>query len=343
MQLTIKALLSTGIMMSTILVASSNNWLLAWLSLELNTLAILPIISKTKHQRAIEATTKYFLTQTTASCLLLLSSTINAWQTGMWNILQISNELSAITMLIALTMKLGTAPIHFWLPEVMQGTTLKTALLITTWQKIAPITLMFSTSNHLPSNITLVMALLSIYIGGWAGMNQTQLRKTMAYSSIVNTGWTLLTLTTEPKTSLINIFMYMIITIPMFFLMASTSTKTLQNMATTWTSSPTASTTLAILLLSTAGLPPLTGFLPKLLILDELVTQNLVPMAAMATSSSLLSLVFYLRITYLTTLLNPPCSSTSTTKWRQNITGTKTISLVPLATTTLTALPTLLL
>nr|AAL67606.1 NADH dehydrogenase subunit 2 [Ceratophora tennentii] len=343
MQATIKILISTGIIASTTLVAASNNWLLAWLSLELNTLTILPIISKTKHPRATEAATKYFLTQAIASCLLLFSSTTNAWQTGLWNITQMSNELQSTTMLIALTMKLGAAPIHFWLPEVMQGTSIKTALLISTWQKIAPITLMFSMSNHLPQKTTLIVALLSMFSGGWAGMNQTQLRKTMAYSSIANLGWTLLTMTSEPKTSLINIFTYMIITIPTFLLMALTSTKTLQAMTTTWTSSPTTSTSLAILLLSTAGLPPLTGFLPKLLILDQLVTQNLTPMAVMAMISSLLTLVFYLRIMYLTTLLNPPCSSTSTTKWRQNMNGTKMVSLVPPATTMLTALPALLL
>nr|AAG00715.1 NADH dehydrogenase subunit 2 [Cophotis ceylanica] len=343
MQLMVKMVIFTSIVTSTILVASSNNWLLAWLSLELNTLAILPMISKTKHPRAIEATTKYFLTQATASCLLLLSSTINAWQTGTWSITQMSNELPSTTMLIALTMKLGTVPTHFWLPEVMQGTTLKTALLISTWQKIAPMTLVFSASNHIPSNFTLTLALLSTSLGGWAGMNQTQLRKMMAYSSIANMGWTLLTLTTEPKTSLINILVYMIITTPVFLLMTLTSTKTLQDMTTSWTTSPAAATTLIILLLSMAGLPPLTGFLPKLLILEELVTQNLTPAAVTTTIASLLSLVFYLRIMYLTTLLNSPCSSTSTTKWRQSTHGTKAASLTPAATTTLTALPTLLL
>nr|QOI31946.1 NADH dehydrogenase subunit 2 [Ceratophora ukuwelai]QOI31947.1 NADH dehydrogenase subunit 2 [Ceratophora ukuwelai] len=325
----IKILILSSLIVGTTLVVSSNNWLLAWLGLELNTLAILPTISKMKHPRATEATTKYFLTQAIASSLLLLASTTNAWQTGMWNITQMSNQFPSTIMLIALTMKMGAVPTHFWLPEVMQGTTLKAALLISTWQKIAPMCLMFTMSNHLPTNMTLIMGLLSTSFGGWAGMNQTQLRKIMAYSSIANMGWTLLTVTSEPKVSLINIFTYMMIATPTFFLMMMTSTKTLQDMATTWTSSPTMSTTLASLLLSMAGLPPLTGFLPKLLILEELVTQSLTPMAMMAATSSLLSLVFYLRIMYLTTVLNPPCSSTSPTKWRQHTSGTKQFSLMP--------------
>nr|BBJ21339.1 NADH dehydrogenase subunit 2 [Harpesaurus borneensis] len=342
MQSSATAMIFMNIILSTILVSSSNNWLLAWMGLELNTLSVLPLISKTKHPRAIEASTKYFLTQATASCLLLLSGTLNAWQTGSWNITQMSDEVSSTIMLISLTMKMGTVPMHFWLPEVMQGTSLFTAMLISTWQKIAPMTLLFTTSNHSMSHITLTMGLLSTFFGGWGGMNQTQLRKMMAFSSIANMGWTLVTLTSEPKTSLINILTYIIMTIPTFMLLMLTSTKTLQNMTTLWTTSPLMSTLLALLILSTAGLPPLTGFMPKLLILDELMIQNLPPIAISMAMASLISLLFYLRITYLASLLISPSSSTSMTKWRQKMNTTKMTMLTPTALATITVLPTLL-
>nr|AAG00691.2 NADH dehydrogenase subunit 2 [Calotes liolepis] len=330
-----------GIITSTIVVTTSNNWLLAWLSLELNTLTILPMISKTKHPRAIEASTKYFLTQATASCLLLLAGTLNAWLTGTWDITQMSDTLTSTIMLIALTMKIGTVPTHFWLPEVLQGSTLPTALLISTWQKIAPMSLLFLTSNNTPYTLTLTMGLISTAFGGWGGMNQTQLRKMMAYSSIANMGWTIITLTPEPKASMINIFTYIILTIPTFFLMAITSTKTLQNMTTMWSTSPLATTIMLLLLLSTAGLPPLTGFLPKLIILNELVTQNLTPLATLTMMTSLLSLTFYLRTTYLTTLLNPPNSTTSTMKWRQKMNKNKTMIVLPTTLASIMTMPAL--
>nr|AAG00733.1 NADH dehydrogenase subunit 2 [Acanthosaura lepidogaster] len=331
-----------GIFLSTSLTALSNNWILAWLSLELNTLAILPVISKTKHPRAIEASTKYFLTQAVASCLLLSSSTINSWQTGTWDITQMANKYASAMMFIALTMKAGTVPTHFWLPEVMQGSTLTTATLIATWQKIAPTILMLSTSNLTPTNMALTLGLLSMTFGGWGGMNQTQLRKMMAYSSITNMGWTVVVLTSEPKMSAINVLTYIIIMLPTMSILTLTSTKTLQNMSSSWTTSPIASTTMALLLLSTAGLPPLTGFFPKLLILNELVMQKLTPIATLATMTSLLNLVFYLRTTYLTTLLSPPGSATSTSKWRQKMSKPKTTALTPTALMTPPALPTLI-
>nr|YP_009517774.1 NADH dehydrogenase subunit 2 [Pseudocalotes microlepis]AQU64355.1 NADH dehydrogenase subunit 2 [Pseudocalotes microlepis]QGN66998.1 NADH dehydrogenase subunit 2 [Pseudocalotes microlepis] len=331
-------IIMTGLILSTALVLVSNNWLMAWLGLEMNTLAALPIISKTKHPRAIEASTKYFLTQAIASSLLLFSSTANAWYTGTWSITQMDSKHTPTLMLIALTMKAGTTPTHFWLPEVMQGSTMTTAMLISTWQKIAPIILLISISNKAPSNLTLIMGLLSTTLGGWGGMNQTQLRKMMAYSSIANMGWTLMILTSQPKTSMMNILIYMAIIIPTMMMMETSSTKTLQSMTTTWSTSPVTAMMLTLMLLSMSGLPPLTGFLPKLMILNELVAQNLTPIAVTTMATSLLSLVFYLRTAYLTALLNPPNSTTSTMKWRQKI-KTKAMIFTPTTMTTTMILP----
>nr|AAL60094.1 NADH dehydrogenase subunit 2 [Draco reticulatus] len=334
-------ILFLGITMGTIITMSSHHWLTAWMGLELNTLAILPIISKTKHPRANEAATKYFLTQAVASCLLLFSSIINAWQTGSWDILQMTNKYASTIMIVALAMKTGTAPLHFWLPEVMHGTTMYTAMLISTWQKMAPMTLLYLTSNHLQPAITLTLGVVSAMIGGWGGINQIQLRKMLAYSSISNLGWAMVVISFEPNAFTINILTYVLMMVPTFTILAAMATKTLQNLSTSWTTSPTGTTILMMLLLSTAGLPPLTGFLPKLLILNELVAQTLTPIAIITTLTSLLTLVFYLRTVYMTTLLNPPASTTSATKWRWPLTKTNSTMLAPLAIFSTTALPNL--
>nr|WGN91209.1 NADH-ubiquinone oxidoreductase chain 2 [Draco walkeri]WGN91221.1 NADH-ubiquinone oxidoreductase chain 2 [Draco walkeri]WGN91222.1 NADH-ubiquinone oxidoreductase chain 2 [Draco walkeri]WGN91224.1 NADH-ubiquinone oxidoreductase chain 2 [Draco walkeri]WGN91226.1 NADH-ubiquinone oxidoreductase chain 2 [Draco walkeri] len=332
-------ILSLSIATGTIIAMSSHHWLTAWLGLELNTLAILPVISKTKHPRAIEAATKYFLAQAVASCLLLSSSIINAWQTGTWDILQMTDKYAATIMLIALAMKAGAVPLHFWLPEVMQGSTMYTAMLISTWQKLAPMTLLYSMSSHVQPSTTLVLGLLSTTIGGWGGINQTQLRKMMAYSSITNLGWALMVISLEPNIFVINILMYILMMIPTFPMLAATSTNTLQTLSTSWTTSPLGTTMLMGLLLSIAGLPPLTGFLPKLLILNELVTQALTPIAAITAMTSMLNLVFYLRAAYMTALLNSPGSATASMKWRSPITKTSSALLSPTAISSTPALP----
>nr|AJA04687.1 NADH dehydrogenase subunit 2 [Phrynocephalus maculatus] len=309
-------IITLSITTGTIMAMSSSNWLMAWIGLELNMLAILPIISKPKTMRASEATIKYFLTQTIASAMMLLSSTVNAWQTGNWNIQELKNKYSTTIMAMSLMMKMGAAPFHFWLPEVLQGTTLQTALLITTWQKLAPITLMYMISNNIKPTILILPGILSMIIGGLGGVNQTQLRKTMAYSSINNLGWTIMIMAFSPNMAMMNISIYIMMTTPIFLMMTSTSTKTLQNLTTTWTTNPTTSTSIALLMLSTSGLPPFTGFMPKLLILNELISHKLTALATLAIMSSLISLLFYLRITYLVMMLTSPMTTTSLTKWR---------------------------
>nr|AJA04782.1 NADH dehydrogenase subunit 2 [Phrynocephalus przewalskii]ATV96511.1 NADH dehydrogenase subunit 2 [Phrynocephalus frontalis] len=305
-----------SITIGTIMTMSSSNWLMAWIGLELNMLAILPIISKPKTTRASEATTKYFLTQAIASAMMLLSSTINVWQTGNWNILELKNKFSTTIMALSLMMKMGAAPIHFWLPEVLQGTTLQTALLITTWQKIAPVTLMYMISNNIQPTILVSAGILSMIIGGLGGINQTQLRKMMAYSSINNLGWTITIMAFSPNMALMNICTYIIMTTPIFLMMTSMSTKTLQNLSTTWTTSMTMTLSIALLMLSTSGLPPFTGFMPKMLILNELISQKLTTLATLAIMTSLISLLFYLRIAYLIMMLTPPTTTPSSAKWR---------------------------
>nr|ADW80902.1 NADH dehydrogenase subunit 2 [Diporiphora winneckei] len=333
-----------GIVIGTLTVTSANHWLTAWLGLELNMISIIPVIAKQKHPRSTEASTKYFLTQATASALMLFSSTLNAWHTGSWDITQLNNKPSCILMISALAMKMGAAPTHFWLPEVMQGSTLITSLLITTWQKIAPITLLYMTSNHTEPTIMLIIGLLSILVGGWGGFNQTQIRKMMAYSSIAHLGWTMTVMSITPNIALMNIIIYMTISTPFFLLLTTTSSKTLQTMTTTWTYAPTTTIVLMLLLLSMAGLPPLTGFTPKLLILDNLTAHKLTLTATIMAMLSLLSLVFYLRTTYLLTSTASPTTTQSNTLWRLKPHQNQiTTTLAPIALFNITILPALLM
>nr|AFZ93737.1 NADH dehydrogenase subunit 2 [Lamprolepis smaragdina] len=310
------SLLLETIAMGTIITMSSTHWLLAWVGLELNTLAIIPILTKQHHPRATEATTKYFLTQAAASAVLLFASTTNAWTTGTWDITQLTNEPACIMLTMALSMKLGLAPLHFWLPEVLQGVPLSTALIIATWQKLAPMSLLYLTHNVIHPPILLIMGILSTLIGGWGGLNQTQTRKIMAFSSIAHLGWMASITTINQNILLMNLFLYIIMTTTAFTMLMFTSSKTIKDLTTSWMISPSTTPMLLILLMSLGGLPPLTGFVPKWLILQELTTNNLSTTATIMALSALLSLFFYLRISYTSTLTTFPATTQSTNKWR---------------------------
>nr|ABW88269.1 NADH dehydrogenase subunit 2 [Anolis distichus]ABW88272.1 NADH dehydrogenase subunit 2 [Anolis distichus]ABW88274.1 NADH dehydrogenase subunit 2 [Anolis distichus]ABW88278.1 NADH dehydrogenase subunit 2 [Anolis distichus] len=312
----IYAIMMSSLATGTIITMTSYHWLMAWIGLEINTLAILPIISTSHHPRSTEAATKYFLTQTAASATVLFSSMLNAWQTGTWDITQMSYMPSNLLLSMALAMKLGLAPLHFWLPEVLQGSTLFTALIIVTWQKLAPMSLIYLTINNLNPTILLILGLLSSTIGGWGGLNQTQTRKIMAYSSIANLGWMATIATIMTSLMVMNLLIYLVMTTALFSLLIFSKSKTIQDTTTTWTLSPTMTIVMTFLLLSLGGLPPMTGFAPKWLILEELTTQNLIPLAILMAVFSLLSLFFYTRLAYTTTLTLSPNTLQTKFKWR---------------------------
>nr|ADF59279.1 NADH dehydrogenase subunit 2 [Cyrtodactylus jellesmae] len=327
--------LLTSLLTSTIITMSSSHWLLAWFGLELNTLSILPVIMKSHHPRATEATTKYFLIQTTAATMILMASILNAWQTGQWSIVHTTPTTTLLTTL-AIMLKLGIAPMYMWYPPVLQGVTTNTALLISTWQKFAPLTLLYMTHNHLNHTMMLTTGLISALIGGWAGMNQTQTRTIMAFSSIAHMGWLVTAITISPSLATLTMLMYIIMTLATFMPIANT-TKTMLDMGTTWSLSPTTMTTTMITLISLGGLPPLAGFMPKWLILKELTSTGLPMFAALLLMSSLPSLYFYIRLAYLTMLTTPPTTTNTEHKWRFKTSQSKLVT--PMITATTLLLP----
>nr|YP_008080432.1 NADH dehydrogenase subunit 2 [Antigone vipio]ACN53710.1 NADH dehydrogenase subunit 2 [Antigone vipio] len=310
-----KLIFLTSLLLGTTITISSNHWMSAWAGLEINTLAIIPLISKSHHPRAIEAAIKYFLVQATASALVLFSSMINAWSTGQWDITQLSQPTSCLLLTTAIAMKLGLVPFHFWFPEVLQGSPLTTALLLSTVMKFPPITILFLTSHSLNPILLTSMAIASAALGGWMGLNQTQIRKILAFSSISHLGWMTIIIMYSPKLTMLTFYLYSLMTITVFLTLNTTKALKLSTMMITWTKIPTLNATLMLTLLSLAGLPPLTGFLPKWLIIQELTKQEMTTAATIITMLSLLGLFFYLRLAYYSTITLPPNSTNHMKQW----------------------------
>nr|WNH19801.1 NADH dehydrogenase subunit 2 [Pteroplatytrygon violacea] len=307
-------ILSLGLGTTMTFIAS--HWLLIWMGLEINTMAIIPLMVHQHHPRATEATTKYFLTQATASALLLFAGTMNAWLTGQWNITEITNPASATLLSTALALKIGLAPLHFWLPEVLQGLNLLTGLILSTWQKLAPFAILLQLYPLLNPTLLMTMGMMSIIIGGWGGLNQTQLRKILAYSSIAHIGWMIIILHYSPNLALLNLIIYIIMTSSLFLLFNTNNTTKINSIAISSTKSPLLTIMTMLTLLSLGGLPPLTGFMPKWLILQEMTKQNLFIPATIMALTALISLFFYLRLCYSITLTLSPNPTTSSTSWR---------------------------
>nr|WNH21258.1 NADH dehydrogenase subunit 2 [Gymnothorax eurostus] len=323
--------------LGTTMTFASSHWLLAWMGLEVNTLAIIPLMAQQHHPRAVEATTKYFLTQAAAAALMLFAATSNAWLTGEWHIQQLSHPLAAAVAITSLAMKVGLAPTHLWLPEVLQGLDLTTGLILSTWQKLAPMVLIYQLAPNVNSTIFLFIGLSSALVGGWGGLNQTQLRKILAYSSIAHMGWMIMVLKYYPELMILNLGLYIVMTSTVFMTLKVVSATSINALSTVWTKAPCVLSIVMLTMLSLGGLPPLTGFMPKWMILQELTKHDLSLTATTMALAALISLFFYLRLCYSMTLTCSPNTTASKSPWR--LKAPIAVPLALMATTSLTMLP----
>nr|YP_010892854.1 NADH dehydrogenase subunit 2 [Neosilurus hyrtlii]WJQ22571.1 NADH dehydrogenase subunit 2 [Neosilurus hyrtlii] len=321
----ITMILLSSLGLGTTITFMSSHWLLAWMGLEINTLAIMPLMAQHHHPRAVEATTKYFLAQATAAATILFASTINAWSTGEWDINHLTNPTATTLAMMALALKVGLAPVHFWMPPVMQGLDLTTGLIMATWQKLAPFALIIQTAPTTDPQLITALGIMSVIVGGWGGLNQTQLRKILAYSSIAHLGWMVIIAQLKPQLTIMALIMYIIMTTATFMTFKFATATKINTLSTSWSKAPIITTTAALALLSLGGLPPLSGFMPKWLILQELTTQNLPIPATIMALSALLSLYFYLRLCYAMTLTISPNTNNAPAPWRAQNTQNTTL------------------
>nr|BDQ44317.1 NADH dehydrogenase subunit 2 [Amynthas phaselus] len=275
---------------STLMALSSTNWMFLWASMELNLLSFTPILMSSKLNQETEGSIKYFLAQALGSALLLTSSIM------MWSPYSILPSMMPLILLISIMLKLGSAPCHFWYPSVMSSISWVSCTLLSSWQKLAPLTIMVFFATQMSKSIIPLMAGLNALLGGVMGMNQSQLRTIMAYSSIGHLGWMMsFMLLDKPMMSMLYFMVYCSLIVPLFLLLNMMNLMTLKQMSKVTMMSSTTQLFISILLISLAGLPPLTGFMPKMLAIMMLANYN-TPLIIMLILGSLMNLFFYLNI-----------------------------------------------
>nr|YP_010503084.1 NADH dehydrogenase subunit 2 [Hemigrammus armstrongi]UXD78967.1 NADH dehydrogenase subunit 2 [Hemigrammus armstrongi] len=324
--------------LGTLITFISSHWLMAWAGLEINTMAIIPLMAKNHHPRASEAATKYFLTQAFASSILFLATIFNGSTWDKWDIAHIETPASIVLITLALSIKLGMVPLHFWLPEVMQGIDLTTGLILATWQKLAPFALLLQITHNTYPALLVMLGLTSAWAASWAGLNQTQLRKILAYSSIAHLGWMLVIVQCAPEVAIFALVIYILMTTAAFLTLKETSATKMSVFTLAWSKTPVTMIMMSLILLSLVGIPPFLGFSLKLVILEELSKQDLHGPATMLAMSSLISLYFYMRLCYFTIISLFPGTSMSKTSWRRKKKQDK-ITLATLATASIILLP----
>nr|YP_009349844.1 NADH dehydrogenase subunit 2 [Conocephalus melaenus]AQM39980.1 NADH dehydrogenase subunit 2 [Conocephalus melaenus] len=289
------------LILGTMISICSNSWFSIWMGLEINLLSFIPLMTNKKNILNSEAALKYFLVQAFASAILLFSVIITSTSSNMdffFDYESIYSFLVSSTVLL----KMGAAPFHFWFPGVMEGLNWINCFILMTWQKIAPLVLL---SYVIEMNLFIyLIILISIIIGSLGGLNQTSLRKIMAYSSITHLGWMIAGLTVGDNLGFIYFLAYLFLTSGLVVLFFSYNVYHInQNFMIMLRSAPT-KLFLFVTLLSLGGLPPFLGFLPKWIIIQSLTQTLSLSLIILMVISTLVTLFFYLRIIFCSCLMS---------------------------------------
>nr|URX53408.1 NADH dehydrogenase subunit 2 [Cryptotermes parvifrons] len=287
-----KILLSMTLIGGILVSISSNSWLGAWMGLEINLMSIIPLMSSQENIFTAEASLKYFIIQALASAALLF---LVVMETLIDQNLTMGSNIHDYVIMTPLLLKMGAAPFHWWFPSVMEGLSWQNCLLMMTLQKAAPMMLVSYSMKMGP--LILAAVLMSVTVGSMGGMNQTSLRKILTYSSINHTGWMLMALMGGGSLWMAYYAVYSLLTLAM------TTTANLFNISfinQTMSMSSKAAPKIMLFttLLSLGGLPPFIGFLPKWIVIQTMVANNLSAIMVMMVVMSLVTLYYYLRMCY---------------------------------------------
>nr|AML26246.1 NADH dehydrogenase subunit 2 [Leiodidae sp. BMNH 1274323] len=272
------------------IVISSSSWMGMWIGLEINLLAIIPLMNNMKYMQFSEASFKYFITQALASSIFLISVIFLTKFFNMSFLLMFNSSI---------LLKMGAAPFHFWLPEIMEGLNWNLNYLLMTIQKIAPF-------NMIIMNNSLFFLLIIIYgmlISGIMGMNQISMKKIMAYSSINHISWMLASLFSLKLIWLYYFLTYSLINFNLLMIFKKFKIFNLNQLFNIFNQNFLMKLIYLLNFFSLAGLPPFLGFLPKWLTIQFMVP-NFFWLSMIMVILTLMTIFFYLKFSLPFLLLN---------------------------------------
>nr|YP_010230777.1 NADH dehydrogenase subunit 2 [Oplophorus spinosus]QSV10487.1 NADH dehydrogenase subunit 2 [Oplophorus spinosus] len=313
----------SSLLTGTLITFSASSWFTAWLGLELNLLSFIPLISSKYNQYSSESSLKYFLIQALGSSIILASAPC----------LLFFNWTPHTLICSALLLKMGAAPVHFWFPSVMEGINWYQCIILMTIQKIGPMLLLTYSLTQPTALILFVSSILCSLIGGVGGLNQTLLRKIMAYSSINHMAWMIAALLLNESLWMLYFLVYALVSSSVVLIMHSQQIFHFNNLSSYNFNSPTLKLTCFLSLLSMGGLPPLLGFLPKWLVIQELATSNFFLWLSFLLFSALITLFYYLRVALTSmTLSSPKLKSSLPMTSKTTLTAIMFLNLFPILT-----------
>nr|YP_010235795.1 NADH dehydrogenase subunit 2 [Bambusicaliscelis fanjingensis]QTD82413.1 NADH dehydrogenase subunit 2 [Bambusicaliscelis fanjingensis] len=265
---------------STIMMISSMNLMFSWISMEINLIMFIPMLTKSKKLK--DQPMKYFIIQSLSSSMLLIAMLMNS---------KIESPINlSMLMMASMLMKMGLMPFHLWLPSIMQKMSWKKCMILSTWQKISPTILICQLISMkemiFPMMISLILSPMSM-------IKSMSTKKIMAFSSINNMPWMIMSMMISKNTFFTFFVIYSMINI---MLMNNFKNLNINFMNQMIEKKKNMKINLIVNFLSMSGFPPTIGFFLKWMILQKMM--NLSKFLSMIMIiSSLISSFIYLKMT----------------------------------------------
>ena len=307
---------------------SANDLLSLFMGIELQSLSLYILVAmRRNNSRSSEAALKYFILGALSTGILLYGCSLIYGFTGLTNFatlerffksqqltqsLSIGPIIGMVLVIIALGFKIAAAPFHSWAPDVYQGTPTSLTTFLATAPKIAGLAVImrvlinpFGGISSLWKPLVILLAVLSMVVGSLTALTQSNVKRLIAYSSIGHMGFALIGVVTATEMGLeaaITYSIFYLMTTLLFFggllylLRNGRPIKTIADLHGIGRSFPIIAFLLGFVVLSMAGIPPLPGFLPKLMILIAAVSQGNYGLAVVGVIYSVIAAAYYLII-----------------------------------------------
>jgi len=301
---------------------SSNDLMVFYIGLELQSLALYVLASFNRDQlKSSEAGLKYFVLSALSSGLLLYGCSLIYGFSGSTNFDIISNTVNSnhygltfgiVFILVGLSFKISAVPFHMWAPDVYEGSPTPVTLFFSVVPKIAALTV-FIRFLYVPfinmmdqwQPIIIFLSIASMIFGAIAAIGQKNLKRLIAYSSIGHIGYALAGLSVGTneglQSSIVYISIYIVMNLGFFscLLMMKKNDlyfETIEDLSGLSKNHPILSLCFLIVLFSLAGIPPLAGFFAKFYIFKSVIEQSMYFLAIVGLLSTVIAAFYYLRI-----------------------------------------------
>nr|YP_010944864.1 NADH dehydrogenase subunit 2 [Japanagallia turriformis]WMC21076.1 NADH dehydrogenase subunit 2 [Japanagallia turriformis] len=280
--------------MGTIMSLSANNWLTIWTGLEISIMSIMPMIPNNNFLSS-EASVKYFMIQSISSSMMML---------GVLLLLINSKIEYQMILTSSMMLKMGIAPFHNWILEMIESVELMIMFLLLTLMKIAPLNMI---SYLMFKNNLFIMT--SLLVGSVFGLNQMSLRKMMCYSSIFNMSFMLASISTN---SIWWFYMgtYSLMLISILFILSKMKINYINQLSLN-EEKMSSKMNIWLAMLSMGGMPPMMGFMLKLMVIQMMMSSKEFLISIIMIMSSVLVMFYYLRLSFVSILF-----ASSSMKWK---------------------------